>query len=106
LIYGWVLQFGYALLPYLFARYFLPNEPARLGGNWFALLAVNLGGAFLWASIFILPYQAVLHGIAYALWFFSLLPIVWELWRIARTGWARLESENAASFADPLGAAD
>ena len=35
LIYGWGLQFAYALLPYIFPRFFLPNEPAKLGGTWF-----------------------------------------------------------------------
>ncbi|MCA9889935.1 MAG: hypothetical protein KC546_16260, partial [Anaerolineae bacterium] len=41
LIYGWVLQFSYAVLPFLFRKAFLV-EPARLGGNWFSLLAVHL----------------------------------------------------------------
>ena len=100
LIYGWVLQFAYALLPYIFARFFLPNEPAKLGGTWFTLLTVHLGGVFLWASIFITDYHAVLHGSAYALWAASLIPIVLDLWRIARAGWARLESQSVAPFAD------
>ncbi|MBK7199017.1 hypothetical protein [Candidatus Amarolinea dominans] len=100
LIYGWVLQFAYALLPYLFTRFFLPNEPAKLGGNWFTLLTVHLGGVFLWASIFITDSYTVLHGTAYALWAASLIPIVFDLWRIARKGWSRLESQSVAPFAE------
>jgi hypothetical protein len=46
-----LLQFGYAFIPFFFYRLFLPHEPARLGGSWFSLVTVNLGGFFLWASI-------------------------------------------------------
>lgn len=100
LIYGWVLQFAYAILPYLFARFLLPEQPAQLGGNWFSLVAVHLGGIFLWASIFITEYQALLNGTAYALWVLSLLPMVHQLWRIAQTGWARLENTTTAFATD------
>jgi hypothetical protein len=86
LVYGWVLQFGYALLPFLFARSWLGPDEAELGGTWYTLLMVNLGCVFLWASIFILPVQAVLHGIAYAFWGLSMLPILRQLWRIGRRG--------------------
>jgi len=51
LIYGWLLQFSFALVPYFFMRLFLPDEPARLGGTRFSLVAVNLGSAFLWVGI-------------------------------------------------------
>jgi hypothetical protein len=54
LIYGWMLQCLYAVAPYFTARWLLQNEKARLGGNWLSLLAVNLGGVFVWASIFLL----------------------------------------------------
>jgi hypothetical protein len=91
LIYGWVLQFGYAIMPCLFRRAFEPDAPARLGGNWFSLIAVHLGGIFLWSSIFVSAYQGPLHATAYALWALSALPIVAELWRIVRTGLARIE---------------
>jgi hypothetical protein len=84
LIYGWVLQFGYALLPYFFTRAFTPDRPATLGGNWFSVITVQLGGVCLWASIFLQDYQALLHGLAYALWLLSALPIVTQLWRIVR----------------------
>jgi hypothetical protein len=91
LIYGWVLQFGYAIIPYLFRRAFEPDTPARLGGNRLSLISVHLGGIFLWASIFVSAYQGPLHATAYAFWALSALPIVDELWRIVRTGLARIE---------------
>ncbi|NJN43843.1 MAG: hypothetical protein HC806_03275 [Anaerolineae bacterium] len=94
LIYGWVFQFGYALVPFFFRRSFLPGETPRLGGSKFSLITVNLGGVFLWVSIFIEPYYGLLHGTAYALWAVSILPIAAEIWRIVRDGMARLEESG------------
>jgi hypothetical protein len=104
LIYGWVLQFGYALIPYLFTRTFLPAQTAKLGGNWLSLITAHLGGIFLWASIFVKDYQAVLHGTAYALWAVSIIPIVIDLWRIVRTGLEHVEA--APTFLDDSSAAN
>jgi cytochrome c oxidase cbb3-type subunit 1 len=91
LIYGWVLQFGYAIIPLLFRRVFTPDQQPKLGGNWFSLIAVHIGAMFLWVGIFANDSQAMLHGIAYALWFASMLPIAYELWQIVRSGMNRLE---------------
>ncbi len=95
LIYGWVLQFGYAIIPLLFRRVFLPDSVPTLGGNWFSLAAVHLGGIFLWAGIFLHDSQATLHGIAYGLWFISMLPIAYELWQIVRSGIDTLSDQQA-----------
>lgn len=92
LIYGWVLQFGFVFIPYFFYRLFLPHEPARLGGSWFSLVTVNLGGFLLWAGIFLTEYQGLLHGAAYLLWTLSMIPIILSLWRIARQGLTKLDS--------------
>ncbi|HRQ40082.1 MAG TPA: hypothetical protein PLD25_19405 [Chloroflexota bacterium] len=86
LIYGWVLQFAFAFIPFFFYRLFLPDKPARLGGSWLSLLAGHLGGFFLWASIFLTAYQSILHGLAYVFWTIALIPITWLLWRIVRDG--------------------
>lgn len=94
LIYGWALQFGFAVLPYFFARTLLPDTPATLGGTWFSFVLVNVGSLFLWASIFVTAAQPTLHGIAYLLWVVAMLPIVNQLWHIIRTGLARLEPEE------------
>lgn len=92
LIYGWALQLGYIFIPYFFYRLFLPEQPARLGGSWFSLVTVNLGGLFLWAGIFLAGYQGILHGTAYLLWALSIIPILLDLWRIIRRGLAALEN--------------
>jgi hypothetical protein len=102
LIYGWVLQFGYALLPYLFARFFVPSAEPKLGGTWFSLLTVHAGGILLWASIFIEPYQNVLHGLAYLLWAGSMLPIVAQLWRLYQAGMTRLEPFDSSIPTNPI----
>jgi hypothetical protein len=86
LIYGWALQFGYALFPFLFGKWLLSDEAPKLGGNWFSVVTVNLGGILLWVSIFVQPYRALLHGSAYALWAISMIPIAIALWQILQTG--------------------
>lgn len=93
LVYGWMLQFGYAILPYFFMRVFLPQEEPRLGGNWFSLIASHVGGFVFWSSIFLTDYQGLLQGTAYALWVASLLPIALDIWRIVRRGLAEEEEE-------------
>ena len=96
LIYGWVLQFGYALIPYFVRRVFLPHETPKLGGSRFSLITVHLGGLLLWASIFVEgSLRGTLHGSAYLLWTVSLLPIVYELWQIVRAGMERSEVDMA-----------
>lgn len=94
LIYGWVLQFSYAILPYLFRRMVMPTEPAWLGGSWLSLAAVHLGGIALWASIFIDSYQGSLQAAAYLLWLLSLIPIGRDLFRSVTKGFARLEGDT------------
>lgn len=86
LIYGWALQIGYALIPFLVSRLFLPGQPARLGGSWLSLVSVHLGALALWASILVAPWQAALHAIAYLFWALSMLSILAQIWRIVREG--------------------
>jgi cytochrome c oxidase cbb3-type subunit I len=98
LIYGWVLQFGYGIIPLLFRRIFQPDSPLKLGGNWFSLLTVHLGGIFLWLGIFQTETIMTLHGIAYALWFVSMLPIVFELWQIVSIGMNDLSDAESTTI--------
>ncbi|MBK8030953.1 MAG: hypothetical protein IPK17_16000 [Chloroflexi bacterium] len=67
-----------------------PKAPPKLGGNWFSLIAVHLGGVLLWLGIFLRAAQLVLHGAAYGLWFASMLPLAYEVWQIVRTGFAEI----------------
>ncbi len=95
LIYGWMLQFVYALVPYLLRRAVSPDQEAELGGSWFSLAAVHLGGVFLGASILVADLSIPLLGIAYLLWFVSLLPIVRQSWSILNSG---LETPHVSSI--------
>ncbi len=91
LIYGWVLQFGYAIIPYFYQRFFLGDEKAQLGGTWLTFALVNLGSVFLWASILIEPLRSPLHGAAYMLWILSLLPITYDVWQKTKAGMVQAE---------------
>lgn len=84
LIYGWVLQFGIAFLPYFFERLLLPKRDAALGGSWLSLIALHLGGLIFWAGIFMQDIQGLLHGTAYSLWLIALLPLIHQLWNVLR----------------------
>lgn len=91
LIYGWALQFGVALLPYLFARVLTPEEDPELSGTWASLALINLGAVCLWTGIFIQPSRDLLTGIAYMLWVLAMTPVIAQIGRTVRTGLARLE---------------
>jgi len=86
LIYGWVLQFGIALVPYIARRFFLKEENPPLGGCWGSLAAATVGSLFVWASIFIIPARGLLYGIGFALYAIALIHPLKELTEIARTG--------------------
>ena len=93
LIYGWLLQFGFAVVPYFFMWLFLPEKEARLGGTRFSLLFVNLGSALLWASIFFAANREPLYATGYLLWAVAMVPILVDLWRITRSGINRVERD-------------
>ena len=92
LIYGWVLQFGIALIPYIARRFFLKDENPRLGGNWVSLAGATVGSLFVWASIFIVPARGVLYGIGFALYAIALIHPLKELIEIARMGMLKIEA--------------
>lgn len=91
LIYGWVLQFGIALIPYIARRFFLREENPQLGGSWGSLAAATLGSALVWASIFIIPARGVLYGIGFALYALALIHPLKELFEITRDGLQKYE---------------
>jgi cytochrome c oxidase cbb3-type subunit I len=92
LIYGWVLQFSIALIPFIARRFFLREENPKLGGCWGSLAAATLGSVFVWVSIFIIPARGVLYGIGFALYALALIHPVKELFEIARDGLKRIEA--------------
>ena len=91
LIYGWVLQFGIALIPYIARRFFLKEENPQLGGSWMSIAAVTAGSLFVWVSIFLVPVRGVLYGIGFALYALALIHPVMELFEIARDGLKKYE---------------
>jgi len=93
LIYGWVLQFSYVVIPYFAGRYLMGEIAPNLGGTWGSLVAVNIGSGLLWASIFILPWQTILHGAGYAFYVISMIPIVLQLGRMVQRKFVELEND-------------
>lgn len=92
LIYGWVLQFGIALIPYIARRFFLKQENPQLGGNWFSLAGIALGSVLVWVSIFLVDIRGVLYGVGFALYALAIIPPVNELFEIVRDGFRKIES--------------
>jgi hypothetical protein len=86
LIYGWVLQFGIALIPYIARKYFLKEEHPQLGGSWLSLASATVGSLLVWVSIFIVPARGVLYGIGFAMYAIALIHPLQELIEITRTG--------------------
>jgi hypothetical protein len=91
LIYGWSLQFGIALIPYVARKYFLKENNSHLGGSWGSVAAMNAGSVLVWTSIFITPLHGVLYGIGFVLYAFAFVHPLIEMIHIARTGFLRLE---------------
>ncbi|MBV6393647.1 MAG: hypothetical protein KPEEDBHJ_02889 [Anaerolineales bacterium] len=91
LIYGWVLQFGIALIPYIARRFFLKEETPQLGGSWVSLALANLGSVLVWISIFSGPAEGILYGIAFVLYTLAMIPPLKELFVIVRDGFRKIE---------------
>ncbi len=100
LIYGWVLQFGYALIPFLLQRYLVGDRDAKLGGSWLSLFAVNMGSALIWASIFVIPLRSNLYGVAFLFYILSMVPIALDLWRMVSSKFSSVEQEAQSTAGD------
>ena len=91
LIYGWVLQFGIALIPYIARRFFLKETAPELGGCWGSLALANLGSVLVWVSIFSGPAKGIVYGIAFVLYALALIHPLKELAGITRDGLRKYE---------------
>ncbi|MCC6298857.1 MAG: hypothetical protein IT314_06140 [Anaerolineales bacterium] len=91
LIYGWVLQFGVALIPYIARRFFLKDETSQLGGNWLSLAGVTLGSIFIWVSIFLIDIRGTLYGIGFAFYALAMVPPIRELFEVVGAGLKKIE---------------
>ena len=91
LIYGWVLQFGIAVIPYIARRLFLKDASPELGGNWWSLTAANLGSVLVWVSIFSGTAKGIVYGIAFVLYALALIYPLKQLAVIIRDGLRKYE---------------
>ncbi|MDL1941660.1 hypothetical protein FBQ99_04865 [Chloroflexi bacterium CFX2] len=91
LIYGWVLQFGIALIPYIARRFFLKETNPALGGSWLSLVSATIGSILVWVSIFAGPAKGLIYGIGFAFYVLALLPPLKEVFEIVRLGLKKLE---------------
>ncbi len=95
MVYGFLLQFGFAIIPYFFSRIFLPEQEAKLGGTWFTVAIMNIGAALPWFAVLITPLNdlyGTLFGISYLLWAIATVPIAITLWRTIQIGLAHFEN--------------
>ena len=98
LIYGWVLQFAFAFIPYALARFWLREEQPRLGGTWLSVLFVNLGSLFIWLSIFIQSMRDPLQGAAYTFYVIAIIPVAWTLFKQVERNIETAEARASASI--------
>jgi len=92
LIYGWVLQFGIALFPFIARRLFLKDENPSLVGCWGSMTAITIGSILVWVSIFAGEASGLLYGIGFALYAIALVHPLKELTEIVRSGLRTMES--------------
>lgn len=91
LIYGWVLQFGIALIPYIARRFFLKDANPVLGGSWLSLVSATVGSILVWVSIFIIPARGLIYGVGFAFYALALIPPLKELFDIVQLGLKKYE---------------
>lgn len=91
LIYGWVLQFGIALIPYIARRFFLKDANPALGGSWLSLVSATVGSILVWVSIFIIPARGLIYGVGFAFYALALIPPLKELFDIVQLGLKKYE---------------
>ena len=91
LIYGWLLSFAFALLPYLLEGRLFAGR-AELGGTWLSLGAAHLASVLYLASLFLVDYRGLLQATAFLGWTIAALPVVVQSWRLLSVATARLEA--------------
>jgi cytochrome c oxidase cbb3-type subunit I len=91
LIYGWLLAFALALLPYLLESRLSPGREAKLWGTWLTLAAGHLATTLYTASLFLIDIRGLLQAAAFLLWGIAFWPVLMRSWRIVAAATARLE---------------
>lgn len=91
LIFGWILTFLLAVIPYFFNQVFRPNRPPAPGGSWWSLTAMHTGSVLFWLGLFLPNVQAALRAGAFFFWLVGMLPMLVELYGLAKAGTDHLE---------------
>jgi hypothetical protein len=78
LVYGWIFQFAIPLVPYFASRFLLQENPPRLGGSWWSLGLLTVGGLLVWVSIY-LPLGGALYGTGFACYALAFIQPIQEL---------------------------
>lgn len=87
LVYGWMLQFGIALVPYVARKFILKQTDAALGGCRGTLIAMTLGSLLVWLSIFSgASLRGALYAAGFALYALAFVRLLKELFEIAQQG--------------------
>jgi len=94
LIYGWIVTFSLAVLPYFFNQTFQPKQNPSLGGSWLSLLSMHIGSVIFWAALFFPAVQAGLRAGAYFLWFAGLLPLLVNLYLQTKAGVDKIDQNT------------
>lgn len=81
LVYGWMLQAAFVLLPLAVARALGSRPRGSPAANGVVLVGLNAGAILGWASIAWTEHAAALQAGAYALWALALVPFVIVLGR-------------------------
>lgn len=93
LVYGWMLQFGVALVPFIARKYVLKQANPELGGCKGTLIAMTLGSVLVWVSIFSGAAHGVIYAAGFALYLLAFVRLLKELLQIAQEGMRTLNAE-------------
>lgn len=89
LIYGWIMTFLMAVVPYFLPRLKGSSQTAALGGSWFSLLSMHLGGVLFWTALFLPSVQNSLRAGAFFFWLLGIIPMLKNTF-----GWIRANADD------------
>jgi hypothetical protein len=98
LIYGWILTFLLAVMPYFFTVAIQPARKPALGGSWLSLALMHLGSLLFWLALFFPKGQAILRAAAFLFWFAAMLPLMFDLYGVAQSGAEQMERAERRVF--------
>lgn len=89
LIFGWIMTYLSAVLPYFFPQYRAAKTTGSVGGSWSSLAFMHIGGILFWTALFFPPVQKLLRAGAFFFWFLGIIPLV-----KASFGWIRSNAND------------